>query len=81
MGTIELRKKIIERFNLIIQDESKLMVLDGIFDSINIEETTSLVPEEHYNIVEERRRKYHAGETSGLTWDEVKQKLKKKHGF
>jgi len=81
MGTIELRKKIIERFNLIIQDESMLMVLDGVFDSMNVEETTSLVPDEHYNIVEERRRKYHAGESDGLTWDELKQKLKKKHGF
>lgn len=81
MSAIELRKKIIERFNLIIQDESKLMVLDGVFDSMNVEETTSLVPEEHYNIVEERRRKYHAGESNGLTWDELKQKLKNKHGF
>lgn len=81
MSALELRKKIIERFNLIIQDESKLMVLDGVFDSMNVEETTSLVPEEHYNIVEERRRKYHAGESNGVTWDELKQKLKKKHGF
>ena len=32
-------------------------------------------------MVEERRRKYHAGETSGSTWDEVRQKLRNKYGF
>ncbi len=81
MGALELRSKLIEQFNLFIQDDSKLVALDGIFDSMNTIESPSLVSEEHYKIVEERRRKYHAGETNGSTWDEVKQKLKDKYGF
>ena len=81
MGALELRSKLIEQFNLFLQDDSKLATLDGIFDSMNTIETPSLVSEEYYTIVEERRSKYHAGETNGSTWDEVKQKLKDKYGF
>lgn len=82
MGGLELREKLIEQFNLFIQDDTKLVALDGIFDSINTTtEAPSIVPEEHYKIVDERRRKYHAGETNGSTWSEVKQKLKDKYGF
>lgn len=82
MGALELREKLIEQFNLFIQDDSKLIALDGIFDSINTStEAPSMIPEEHYKVVEERRRKYHAGETVGSTWSEVKQKLKDNYGF
>lgn len=81
MGALELRSKLIEQFNMFIQDDSKLVALDGVFDSMNAVESSSAVTEEHYKIVEERRRKYHAGETKGSTWSEVKQKLKDKYGF
>ncbi|MBN4046979.1 hypothetical protein JYU05_00365 [bacterium AH-315-P13] len=81
MGALELRIKIIEQFNLMIQDDSKLLVLDGMFDSLNTIESPSLVSEEHYKIVEVRRKKRLAGETKGSTWDEVKQKLRDKYGF
>ena len=82
MEELELRAKLIEQFNLFIQDDSKLIALDGVFDSINTAtQASSSVSEEHYKIVEERRRKYHAGETSGSNWDEVRQKLRNKYGF
>ncbi len=82
MEALELRAKLIEQFNLFIQDDSKLIALDGVFDSINTAtQASSSVSEEHYKIVEERRRKYHAGETSGSNWDEVRQKLRNKYGF
>ena len=81
MGALELRNKLTEQFNLFIQDDSKLVALDGVFDSMNVIDSPSLVSEEHYKIVEERRRKYHAGETNGSSWEEVKQSLKNKYGF
>lgn len=81
MAAIELRNSLIERFNRIIKDDSKLMTLDGILDSINVKESPSLVPEEHYKIVEERRRKHLTGETKGKNWDDVKSEIKKKYGF
>ena len=31
MGALELRAKLIEQFNLFIQDDSKLIALDGCF--------------------------------------------------
>jgi hypothetical protein len=81
MGALELREKLIEQFNLFIQDDSKLLALDGIFDSITSVESDSLVSEDHYKIVEERRSKRLAGQTKGQSWDEVKSRLKKKYGF
>lgn len=81
MGAIELRNSLIERFNRIIKDDSKLMTLDGIFDSMTIEESPSLVSEEHYKIVEERRRKHLSGETKGESWEDVRSEIQKKYGF
>ena len=82
MSALELREKLIEQFNLFIQDDSKLFALDGIFDSMTTStEAPSIVPKEHYKIVEERRHKFHAGETEGSTWNEVKRNLKDKYGF
>jgi hypothetical protein len=81
MGAIELRNSIIERFNRIIKDDSKLMTLDGIFDAMTIEESPSLVSEKHYKIVEERRRKHISGETQGKSWEDVRAEIKNKYGF
>ena len=81
MDTIELRSKLIEQFNRFIQDDSKLMTLNGIFDSINTVDSPSLVSEEHYQIVEERRQKRLSGQTKGLNWEKVKTQLKEKYGF
>ena len=66
---------------MFIQDDSKLATLDGVFDSMKAVDSPSIVSEEHYNRVEERRQKYHSGETKGLSWEEVKGKLKHKYGF
>jgi len=81
MGALELRNKIIEQFNILIKDDSKLIVLDGMFDSLNTSESPSIIPEEHYKIVENRRKKHLAGQTKSLNWNEVKQQLKNKYGF
>lgn len=81
MAAIELRKSLIERFNRIIKDDSKLMTLDGVFDSINVVESPSQVSEEHYKIIEERRKKHLSGETKGKSWDDVKSGIRKKYGF
>ena len=81
MATLELRNSLIERFNRMIKDDSKLMVLDGIFDAMNAVELPSQVSEEHYRMVEERRAKYQAGETEGKSWEDVKSEIKKKYGF
>ena len=81
MGALELREKLIEQFNLFIQDDSKLLALDGIFDSITTVESDSVVSEDHYKIVEARREKRLAGQTKGQNWDEVKSRLKAKYGF
>ncbi|MDB2702429.1 hypothetical protein N9Z01_04950 [Flavobacteriaceae bacterium] len=81
MGTAELRSKLIEQFNLVIQDDAKGLALEGVFDSMSTSESDSSVPEEHYEIVEERRRKWLNGDTNGLNWNEVKVQLKQKHDF
>ncbi len=82
MEETELRNKLTEKFNLFIKDDSKLMELDGIFDSMETTNAaqTSTVPEEHYKIVEQRRNQFHNGETKGTPWEEVKQRLRGKYG-
>ena len=65
MEGLKLRNKLIKQFNALIEDDSKLMFLDGVFDAIETpEQKTSQIPNEHYNLVEERRQKYHSGEFS-----------------
>lgn len=83
MGAAELRNKLIDQFNNFLQDESKLDTLSGIFDSMNTPQNaiSSLIPENHYKKVEERREKFHTGETSGANWDNLKQQLKSKYDF
>jgi hypothetical protein len=81
METKELRKKLIVDFSKFIQDDTKLEVLEGVFDAINNEETTSLVSGEHYLKVEEARAEYLAGISSASSWEEVELRLNAKYGF
>ena len=81
MGALELKNNLIERFNKIIQDETKLVTLEGVFDSMNAFESSSLIPNEHYKIVEERRKKHLSGNSKGKSWDQVKKDLKNKYDF
>ena len=81
MEALELRNKLIEQFNNFIQDDTKLLALDGIFDALTTQDSASTIPEKHYKIVEERQQKRVAGETNGASWYEVKLQLKKKYGL
>mgnify|MGYP006204677107 FL=1 len=81
MQTVELRKKIIQDFGKFIQDDSKLELLEGIFDSLNAETTTSVIPDSHYTILAEAREKYISGIEASSSWDEMEQRLNKKYGF
>ncbi|WP_310379926.1 hypothetical protein [Flavobacterium sp.] len=81
METLELRKKIIQDFDKFIQDDSKLEILEGVFDSINSENIISVVPDSHYNILAEAREKYLSGIESATSWDEMEQRLNQKYGF
>ena len=82
MEALKLRNKLIKQFNALIEDDSKLMFLDGVFDALDTPpKDSSMVPDEHYNLVEERRQKYHSGESVGTNWEELKNIIKKKHGF
>jgi hypothetical protein len=81
MKTKELRRKLIVDFGKFIQDDSKLEVLEGVFDAINSEENSFVVPESHYAIVAEEREKYFSGQSESSSWEEVEQRLKAKYGF
>ena len=81
METTELRKKLIAQFSEIIEDDRNLNYLEEVFEEIYSNEYISQVPDSHYQIVDERRRKLMAGETTAEDWDIVKVRLKKKHGF
>lgn len=81
METKELRKKLIVDFSKFIQDDTKLEVLEGVFDAINNEEKTAAVSDEHYLKVEEVRAEYLSRADSASSWEEVEHRLNAKYGF
>ncbi len=81
METKELRRKLIKDFGKFIDDDSKLEILESVFDAINHEEKESIVPDSHYNLVAEEREKYLSGEIEANSWEEVEQRLNAKYGF
>lgn len=81
MKTKEIRQKLIIDFGNFIQDDTKLAVLEGVFDAIKKEEIISSVPENHYQKVEESRTEYHSGISPGISWEELEKRLNTKYGF
>lgn len=81
MESLTLKNKLKEQFIQILNDDSKLAILDGVFDALTTSENYSKVSEEQYQIIEERRQKYLSGESKGMSWDEIKVGIKDKYGF
>jgi hypothetical protein len=81
MRTKELRRKLIKDFGKFIEDDSKLEILESVFDAINHEEKKSVVSDSHYDIVAEEREKYISGENKASSWEEVEQRLNTKYGL
>jgi hypothetical protein len=81
MKTKEIRQKLIENFGKLIQDDSKLVVLEGIFDAILNEEKASIVSDNHYQKVEEARAEYHSGNSLSTSWKDLEKQLNAKYGF
>ena len=81
METTQIRKKLIKDFSEFIQDDTKLEVLEGVFDAINNEEKNSLVSDEHYNKVSEAREEYFSTNRKSNSWEEVELRLNRKYGF
>ncbi|PAM93139.1 hypothetical protein B4N84_19330 [Flavobacterium sp. IR1] len=81
METKELRRKLIKDFGQLIDDDSKLEILESFFDAINEDEKNSTVPDSHYNMVAEEREKYVSGKIQASSWEEAEQRLNNKYGF
>lgn len=81
METKELRRKLIKDFGKFIDDDSKLEVLESVFDAIKQDEKESIVPNSHYNLVKEEREKYLSGEIEADSWEQAEQRLNAKYGF
>lgn len=81
METKELRRKLIQDFGKIIEDDSKLEILESVFDAINHDEKKSIVSDSHYDLVAEEKEKYISGENQSSSWEEVEKRLNTKYGF
>lgn len=81
METIALRRKLIKDFGKFIEDDSKLEILESVFDAINNDEKKSIVSDSHYDMVAEEREKYISGENKTSSWEEVEQRLSAKYGL
>lgn len=81
METKVLRQKLMKDFGKILEDESKLEILESVFDAIIKDETVSSTPESHYLKVEESREKYLSGKQNATSWEDFEKELKVKYGF
>jgi hypothetical protein len=81
MEKVTLKDKLINQFDNIIEDDSKLLLLDGVFDAIDADENDSEVPKAHYDMLNEKREDYLKDATKSKTWDEVKQHIKSQYGL
>jgi hypothetical protein len=81
MEVKELRRKLIKDFGKFIEDDSKLEILESIFDAINHDEKASVVPNSHYDLVAEERNKYLSGKIQPDSWEETEKRLNAKYGF
>ncbi|GAA3772648.1 hypothetical protein [Flavobacterium ginsengiterrae] len=81
MEVKELRRKLIKDFGRFIDDDSKLEILESVFDAIKYDEKDSVVPDSHYNLVAEEREKYLSGEVEASSWEETEKRLNAKYGF
>ena len=81
METRELRRKLIKDFGKFIEDDSKLEILESVFDAINHDEKKSIVSDSHYDLVAEEREKYISGKNQSSSWEEVEKRLNAKYGF
>ncbi|MGO4773569.1 hypothetical protein ACEN2I_18080 [Flavobacterium sp. W22_SRS_FK3] len=74
METKELRRKLIKDFGKFIEDDSKLEILESVFDAINHDEKKSIVSDSHYDLVAEEREKYLSNEKEASSWEEAEQR-------
>lgn len=81
MKTKELRRKLMIDFGKILEDESKLELLESIFEAMIRDDESSLIPEKHYLKVEETRENYLSDKSSGTSWEDFENELNSKYGF
>lgn len=81
METLELRKKLVQQFDEIIKNDDKLVALEGVLDALESTNSISIIPDEHYDMINESRELYLKGELGGKEWREVKQNLISKYGL
>lgn len=81
METKELRRKLIKDFGKFIEDDSKLEILESVFEAMSHDEKKSIVSDAHYDLVAEEREKYLSNEKKASSWQEVEQRLNAKYGF
>ena len=81
METKAIRKKLIFDFGKIIEDDNKVLVLEGVFDAINNDSNNSMVSDAHYLKVEEAREEYLNDKATAISWDDFEKQLLKKYDF
>ncbi|MFN3753954.1 hypothetical protein [Flavobacterium sp.] len=79
MTTKAMRQKLIVDFGKLLEDDSKLNVLEGIFDALNKESKDSMVSDDHYIKVAESRAQYLSNSETAMSWDDFEKELIKKY--
>ena len=69
------RDKLIEQFQLMIQDEQKMDQLEEFFFNL-LQDGNSKLSTKQWQIVEERDEAYNSGKQTGSSWEEVKKEIR-----
>lgn len=72
------RDKLIEQFELMIQDEQKMDQLENIFLNL-LQDGNSKLSDEQWAMIEQRDADFISGKESGTSWANVKKKIRSRN--
>ena len=81
MNTKELKEKLKDNFEKILEDESKLVILDSTFSKIIAQTETSSETENQESEEKQHLKDPVSNEPEVKSWEDFKNKMKAKYGF
>lgn len=81
MNTKELKEKLKDNFEKILEDESKLVILDSTFSKIIAQTETSSETENQKSEEKQYVKDPVSNEPEVKSWEDFKNKMKAKYGF
>ena len=80
MTHLQYKQNVIEKFHKLMEDDSNVPLIDGVFDSLKTgHQNYYNIPEDHYLKVQERYKSYHSNENNSISLDTLSKKIEDKY--